>query len=322
MTEAMNSHHYTNKDIEEIMNNGFDYSLPQETILLIENLSKKVGAPSYIKTPNFQKKNYKNNYKKNKHRALNISETDWESIRNFKATEIKKKEGNDIYIDNIKRSLNKITDNTYSDVRDEILGVIAEVTSLDSDNSELLFSIGKIIFTIASQNKFYSKLYAKLYSELKDKIEIMGEIFGKSYNEFIKTFEVIEYVEAEDDYDKFCLVNRDNDNRKAMSLFIVHLISLDMVTTESGIELTEQLIEKFKENIEKDNCDKVAEEICENLFIIITNCEGLNINFQHNIKWDAIIDYIKEISEKEADDYPSLTNKIIFKCMDIIEEIA
>ncbi len=30
----------------------------------------------------------------------------------------------------------------------------------------------------------------------------------------------------------------------------------------------------------------------------------------------------KEISEKEADDYPSLTNKIIFKCMDIIEEIA
>lgn len=322
MTEAMNSHHYTNNDIEEIINNGFDYSLPQETLSLIENLSKKVGAPSYIKTPNFQKKSYKNNYKKNKNKALSITETDWESIRNFKATEIKKKEGNDVYIDKIKRSLNKITDTTYSDVRDEILGVIAEITSMDGENNELLFSIGKIIFTIASQNKFYSKLYATLYSELKDKIEIMSEIFDKSYSEFIKTFEVIEYVDAEDDYDKFCLVNRDNDNRKAMSLFIVYLISLDMVSASSGITLIGELIEKFKENIQKEDCDKIAEEICENLFIMITNCENLNIDFQNNKKWDWITDYIKEISEKEAQDYPSLTNKIIFKCMDIIEEIV
>ena len=92
-------------------------------------------------------------------------------------------------------------------------------------------------------------------------------------DEFIKTFEVIEYVEAEDDYDKFCMVNRDNDNRKAMSLFIVYLTNYHMISTDSVISLTKQLKAMFQENMEKSDSIKIVEEICENLFIIITKCE-------------------------------------------------
>ena len=187
--------------------------------------------------------------------------------------------------------------------------------------TEILEPIGKIIFTIASQNKFYSKLYARLYSELKEKITIISDIFEKSYGEFIKTFEVIEYVEAEDDYDKFCSVNRENDNRKAMSLFIVYLTNYNMISSDSVILLSKQLVEKFQENIDKPNCKKVVEEICENLYIIVTKCEELNIDFQDSSEWDVVIDYIHNISKKDADDYPSLSNKVIFKCLDIIEEI-
>ena len=320
MTDIVN--YYTDTDIQEIINNGIEYELPQETTDIIETLSKKVGAPSYIKTPNFQKKYYnKNNYgKKSRSKNSNFNDSDWETIRNFKATEMKKKEGKDVYIDRIKRSLNKITDDSYPAVRDEMLAVIEEITSLDNDE-ELLLSIGKIIFTIASQNKFYSKLYARLYSELKEKITIIQDIFGKSYGEFIKTFEVIEYVEAEDDYDKFCSVNRDNDNRKAMSLFIVYLTDYNMITSDSVISLTKQLVDKFQENIEKPDCKKIVEEICENLFIIVTKCEELNIEFERADEWDSITEYIQNVSKKDADDHPSLSNKVIFKCLDIIEEI-
>tara|TARA_B100001287_G_C22632282_1_gene505797 strand:+ start:65 stop:1045 length:981 start_codon:yes stop_codon:yes gene_type:complete len=318
--------YYDNNDIKEIIDNGFDYKLPEKTIEIIENLSKKVGAPSYIKTPSFQKKFYnkgsyhKNNYKKGKNKAVEISDTDWETIRHFKATEIKKKEGKDAYIDNIKRSLNKITDDSYPVVRDEILLVIEEVRTLENSD-ELLLSIGKIIFTIASQNKFYSKLYAKLYSELKEKVSVMSDIFNKSYSEFLKTFDVIEYVDADEDYDKFCLVNKDNDNRKAMSLFIVYLIHYQMLEVDSGITLMKQLTEQFQKNIEKEDSDKIAEEICENISIIMTNFDKLNIDVQESKVWDNIVDYVRDLCKKEADEFPSLTNKIIFKCMDIIEEI-
>ena len=312
MTTAESIYTYTIEDVSNIINNGFEYTLPDETIKLIESLSEKVGAPSYIKTPNFNKKYYK----RNKGKSEQISDDDWKSIRDFKKTEIKEKVGNEIYIDKLRRYLNKITDENYNEERDNIIKLIEEVKELEDD--EILYSAGNIIFVIASQNKFYSKLYAKLYSELKEKFSIIDEIFNKSYTEFIKTFEIIEYVDAEEDYDKFCLVNKENDNRKAMSLFITHLINFEMATIDSGIELLNQLKEKFQYNIEKENCNKLVEEICENLFIIITN--GYD-KMDNNDKWDNIIDYINLISNKEASDYPSLSNKVIFKCMDIIEEI-
>ena len=318
MTDLKIMNNFSIDDVYKIIDDGFNYELPDETIKLIELLSSKVGAPSYIKTPNFQKKNSnRHNVKKNKYKNLNLTDTDWESIRDFKKTEIKQKEGAVIYIDQVRRLLNKITEENYDNVRDELLSVIENITT-DNGNKDTLLSIGNIIFETASQNKFYSKLYAKLYSELKEKIPVINDIFYKSYNEFNKTFEVIEFVEAEEDYNKFCLTNKENDKRKAMSLFITHLISFDMVEVESGIKLLTDLKNKFKNHIEKENCKKIVEEICENLYIIITN--GVDY-LSNNDDWDSIIDYIKLISEKEANDFPSLTNKVIFKCMDIIEDV-
>ena len=313
MTAIQPSYTYTIEDVNNIIADGFEYTLPEKTVKLIQTLSEKVGAPSYIKTPNFNKKIYN---RRNKNKSEQISDDDWKSIREFKKTEIKEKIGNEIYIDKLRRYLNKITDENYEDERNNIIQLIEEVKELE--DTDVLYSAGNIIFVIASQNKFYSKLYAKLYSELKEKFSFVDEIFNKSYSEFIKTFEVIEYVDAEKDYDKFCLVNKENDNRKAMSLFITHLINFEMVSVDSGIQLLHELKDKFKENIEKQDCKKIVEEICENLFIIMTN--GYE-KMENEDKWDSITDYIKLISDKEANDYPSLSNKVIFKCMDIIEEI-
>ena len=106
-----------------------------------------------------------------------------------------------------------------------------------------------------------------------------------------------------------------------MSLFIVYLTNYNMIENQSIVSLTKQLLDKFQENIEKENCKKIVEEICENISIIVTKCEELNINFENAGEWDSVIDYIQDISKKDADEFPSLTNKVIFKCLDIIEEI-
>ena len=38
-------------------------------------------------------------------------------------------------------------------------------------------------------------------------------------------------------------------------------------------------------------------------------------------EYNDIIEYIEEISEYNSKDYKGLSNKIIFKCVDVIEEI-
>ena len=47
---------YTIVDYEEITNAGFICNLSQETLNIISKLSEQVGAPTYIKTPIFLKK--------------------------------------------------------------------------------------------------------------------------------------------------------------------------------------------------------------------------------------------------------------------------
>jgi hypothetical protein len=38
--------------------NGFDIKLPEETLVMITELSQQVGSPTYIKTPIFQKREH------------------------------------------------------------------------------------------------------------------------------------------------------------------------------------------------------------------------------------------------------------------------
>ena len=109
MTSEACLYTYSIKEINNIIDDGFDYTLPEETLKTIEILSQKVGAPSYIKTPNFQKKYYNKNYKKHRNKGTNVTDDEWKSIREFKKTEIKK-DGDNIYIEKITCLLNKLTD--------------------------------------------------------------------------------------------------------------------------------------------------------------------------------------------------------------------
>ena len=53
MTLAMR---YTLKDFTDITFNGFDIKLPEETLVIITELSQQVGSPTYVKTPPFHKR--------------------------------------------------------------------------------------------------------------------------------------------------------------------------------------------------------------------------------------------------------------------------
>jgi hypothetical protein len=47
---------YQLKDFTDITFDGFNFSLPEETIQMISSLSLEVGSPTYIKTPVFRKR--------------------------------------------------------------------------------------------------------------------------------------------------------------------------------------------------------------------------------------------------------------------------
>ena len=46
---------YNETDILKIKDNGFDITLPQEALDMIQHISDQVGSPSYVRTPTFAK---------------------------------------------------------------------------------------------------------------------------------------------------------------------------------------------------------------------------------------------------------------------------
>ena len=277
-------------------------NVSQKVIDTINNLAQLVGAPSYVKTPNFKEKNNGRN-KKNK--------TDWALIRNFKVTKIEKKiEGIEYDMNVLREFLNKMTEKTYEENLKEI---ITKVKTFDNKN---LIIICKYIFEMASSNKFYSEMYANLYKTLINEFQEMKDECFNQLQRFLKTFEEIKYINPDENYDEFCDMNEKNEKRRALSQFFTNLMKKGVIESKEMIKIIISLHEQIFEYLKKPNKKNIIEEIVENVFIILYKNKN---NFESHPDWEKIKNQIEIIINAKKSDYPSLTNKIIFRYLDIAE---
>ena len=313
---------YTLNDIEKIVWENNIPELPDDTINLINSLSEQVGAPTYIRTPSFSNNNniIKNNFKKKK-KIDEIYPEDWETIRTFHKTEINKKEGIEKEIDNVRSSINKLTEKTYDKIIDNILSKLDDINNNDDYDSNSLDKIGYAIFNMATSNKFNSNIYAKLCCELKAKYEFMTDIITNNISQFMKLFENMEFTSPDENYDKFCEMNITNEKRRAMSLFLTNLYKFNVITLDmifNNIINIQNMIVNEKEINNSDRKTEV-EELSENLFILLTNIK-LSILKTSN-EWDKIYSNILFITNFNIDIISSISHKTKFKHMDILDKI-
>jgi len=303
---------YTLDDFSDVIrSDDGSFDLPQATIDIINRLAKLVGAPTYQKTPVFKKRD-------RRPRRLVISAADWEEIRNFVPTKLEKNEtGIQVEIDKIRCSLNKITSTNYGEMRDNIVDVLRLVLESDPEDEELVM-VGTSIFEIGSMNKFWSKLYAELYKDLIATFAPMQEIYRKSFAVFLNLFDNIRYVSAEEDYDEFCRVNKENENRRAMSSFFLHLMKHGVIEANEILDLIESLQSKFRGFIGEEGRKNEASEIAENLVVLIGNGKE---ELERSDEWEGIVSFVEEIINADVSQHLSLTNQILFKFMDLEEDL-
>ena len=330
----MQTMRYTLNDFTDITFNGFEIKLPDETMSIITELALQVGSPTYIRTPVFAKKenplNAKNTalfsggndnfeFKKKKRGnrpAEALNDDDWESIRTFQATVIEQKVGIDVQIDLIRSSLNKMTEKNYDEHSSKIIAILDELIA-EGINETDMQRAGNAIFEIASNNRFFSKLYADLYTLLINQFQIMRSIFDSNFNAFLDVFKTIESSNPDENYANFCKVVKDNERRKALSSFFVNLTLNGVIKKDLLIELTFNLLNQVLTFMKEENKKSEVDEIIENIFILY-NKEWLEVSSER-IGEETFIKIIESLARSKAKDYPSLSNKTIFKCMDMID---
>tara|TARA_B000000475_G_scaffold219551_1_gene182391 strand:+ start:482 stop:1408 length:927 start_codon:yes stop_codon:yes gene_type:complete len=303
---------YTLEDFNTIQQTCDINELSTTTIKIVNDLAKKVGAPNYSKTPIFKKKN-KMKY--------NLKKEDWEQIRNFKTTSLKKnQEGIEAQIDLLRINLNKLTKSNYDTITNEIFNFINNIIDKEKDSNETyksLMRIGDSIFEIGCLNVFWSSMYAKLFKDLIGQFVIMKKICHDNLNKFIKIFDEIECVELDNDnYNEFCQCNKKNANRRGMSSFFINLMINEIVTKDYIYNVISNLLDKINMNSTDKDYANINEEIIENIYILITSGKE---NLSGTKEWDGIIRTIEFYSEKQSD--VGISKKIQFKCLDIIDEL-
>ena len=185
-------------------------------------------------------------------------------------------------------------------------------------NSDNLKDTCKYIFEYATTSRCNGKTYARLYIELMEKYDIFKEEFNGNFDSYTQLFDKIESTTQGDNYELFCKLNSINEKRKAFSEFISNLVLLEAVDIKNIEEIILNLQSELIYSVEWNNETPKCEEICENLLIFITNlCNKL----KDLESWDKIVSNINEVKILKVNDVISMSNKIKFKHMDMLDAI-
>lgn len=275
-------------------------------------------------------------------RNQQIPNSEWDTILSFQKTELKKKEGIELSIDNIRSYLNKLTDKTYDSM---LANILKEITGLfeacshdtsDEHNTQTVMNrIALSIFTTASSNAFYSEIYARLFQDLMAKEKepdhaeyaVFRNVFEENLASFMSLFDTIEYCDPKKNYDKFCDINKANEKRKAMSLFIVNLMKMGIVEKSQVLALMKQIQDLMYSNIRQEGKTNEVDELAENLFIMVKHAHVVlkdpSSNDPETVElFHTRVEQITEISKMKIKSKPSITNKTIFKHLDMLDEIS
>lgn len=291
---------YTLEDIKLIKENGFSYKLPENTQDLIKNLAKLVGSPDYIKTPVFHKR-----------QRVIEKEPDWEIFRNFKPTEKVNRTDTERIIQSLKGALNKLTNKNYCVMRDLVFINLEQLQNIDN-----LTDINKMVFGILSSNRFYSIVYAKLYCELAEKYTYFRDLIESEITTFINNFSNIQNVNPNDDYDLFCIVNKENESRRALCDFFVNLMHQNVILINQVFDLFNTLYDELLTKINDENHKHTVIEFSENIYTLM---EKGHVRFRQTHIWGKMIDKISVITNMRIKENKGLSNKSFFKFMDIMD---
>ena len=334
MTTAMPiTRKYTLSQFEDIICGGIAYQLPDAIRAKIQEIADQVGAPEYVRTPQFVRKERHSGgraqggrgggNRRRRGKAQEVSDEDWEAIRTFEATQRETREGIDASIDLIRKALNKITDKTFDSLYPQILEEMDKVVTASAtveNGAEDMEKLSNRIFSIVSETAFYSDMYAKLYHELVTKYTWLRPVLDKTFDGYLESTKEISYCSPDDDYDGFCRNNKENARRQAVGKFFVNISKHGSVDPSSVADIIEEIQDHMMSLYDQEGESEVVDELSEITGAMII--AGHDDVLADTENWHNITQNVKEMSGLKARDHSSLSNKAVFKHMDIMDVIS
>ncbi len=321
---------YSLEQFKTILFNEPHHEMSDAVLSKISEIALEVGSPQYIKTPVFKKETAKNdNFRnkgsgggKKKHKPNDSSDGEWNVIKSTVSNSplyAAKKDNVDI----IMALLNKLTaancDASLVKIKEILSAVIGSIKIDENamDNGVEINKISNVIFEIVSTNIFYSQMYAKLFTSLVNEYDVIKETMEDRFNNFINLFNNIEQADPNEDYDKFCEITKNNQKRKALSTFFVNLMDTKVISGDQIKNILKTLVISMYALMQQEHKKGEVDELIENIAIMYRP-ELSGVDKYDELGGITVAEFIKLVSKSKVANYKSLSNKTIFKCMDLM----
>jgi hypothetical protein len=316
---------YNLKQFYDVSNEGFTFEIPVDTYNMLNYLSSQVNAKQLTSRIKILSKTNTNAYSSSNTNAYSSSNANTNDKKRwtttFQTTKLEQKTGIEFDLDQIRLSLNKLTDKTYLDIRHKIIDKISFICeNNDSSNTIIFEKIGNMIYDICTTNKFYSKIFVDLFIELVTTFGWINEIFAKKYDTLIEQYNNIKYVDPNKDYDGFCEMNKTNEKRKSITTFYLNLALNGFLKKEEIIKILRNILVMIMDMINNQEYKNEIDELTENVSILFNQELFADVNLnEFDVNGISIIDTVNNLSKCNTKDYLGLSNKTIFKYMDLVD---
>lgn len=292
---------YTYDDFILIEKNGFTYKYKDKVIEKIKKIYFDVFKtnPSSFPIPSYVKKNVE--------------------IAVLKMEEKKEEIIFDKYFNSIRLHMNKLSESNESVIFQKVKEIIhyflVDIQKESQDyQSYCKNELQNHMFTLLSSNSFFNKNGYSFYLKLIDEFPLFMEMIQNKCNVFLEMFEHIEFIEPEDDYEKYCHCVKEKNLRKSISSFLNCFLKNNKIkeANQINIQIVYQLFQKISKYLtEFDKTNEIDHYI--EIISIFYEDSDLQYNDEELLVFGRTIsDYILYLSECNLDLYPSLTLKTRF----------
>ena len=319
----------------EIAFKGFEYKLSTQIQDMIIKLNTLLDETSISATVSTTTTSTNSRYKKTNHQSNQVfgrkpragsdkKESDWEALRlPFKATTIVKKEdGVEKILSDIRLSLNKLSNKNYDTQSRTIIESIKTIYQGNMPEEERASyddMVTQSIFDTAINNKFYSELYTHLLRELLVDFPFLNKKIVRVIEQYKESIGDIQFVDQNLDYDMYCQNNKRNDKRKSTATFIVNLMKNDVLEKTCVIETIMFLQTLIIGAVDDKEKSFLVDEITENIFIFVSMLK--NEHNDHEL-WATVVENITLFSVMKVKEKAGFSSRAMFKYKDLLDLLS
>ena len=249
---------------------------------------------------------YKN--KKNKKKSdINIKPVIFTKNKNTTQSE------EELLNNNLRVFLNKISVSNYDVQKENIIQI------LDIFNEKCILNDALLLYLeLITINRSIIDVYVKLWIDILERYDSNTEHILNIINKYTKSIDNVNYIDPDIDYDNHCKVNKENDKRRNLIIFVGKLIQKEKIDINELLMLVNSIILKVRENSKDIASINITNEYIELLYLCLD--ENIHI-IKKTPEWNNINSFLQEYVKIDRVINKGISSRLVFKLMDINEKI-